>query len=583
MYKNSTILNYFRPFTQPLRMNKRSLPEDDLEEPREIRRSRSTTPKKSQHERSSDEERDHLGKGLQSIASTVARRSSSRQPPSPQQNEPRDNASPVRVYSEETSCIPPTPSLNNPNSPDAEVLGSQGTCLMRSQRVVKNGEVVIRNSDDESDSDTTLEDLSDLLLPRGQKPRGEQFFPGAQSPAQPVNGNSEDGRRLSSRRRTNADKKSAPPHSTVPVQPKKYKFDLESLTKQKKQEDASDQDIVLANKMLRSFEQQEASASGDAGAAPTERPFDATFIDIVMKEHGDEDEISRLKAAIQRTEALHQGKSWSFFDEQTVEPPSERSDFPVVEDDRLERVLGKTSSSRQQAFLSGYVGELAMKNRLPEEILLWMMDAICVESRDDLRYSYTATLIDASKQLASVLSPERIDMLFRKVGATAAALDVEDPVTPRPAVSRSTEAVSRPSLLSILEMFKHSASDLNAESRIHLTCTLCRLALDDSLTNSCRITIAMEDAFASLIESIPEQDLDHEVGDQTDKSSTKLTKFRTAPDGHDFGLHVHYGRVFAFATSQKHTRLFPSTDLISPTSCVCMLFPRHWVFDPASK
>lgn len=513
MYKNASILNYFKAFTQPPRINKRSLPEDNLEEPKPIRRSRSTTPKERQQNGSGNREREHLGQGLEGTSSKVVPRSSSRQPSSPQHNEPMDNATPVQVFREETSCIPPTHFLNNPMSRDAEVLGSQGTSLMSSQRVVKNGEVVIRNSDGESDSDTTLEDLNDLLLLGGRNPRGEPSLAEAQSSALPVNGNAEDGRRLSSRRRTKTDKVAAPLHSALPVQPKKYRFDLESLAKHRKQEDASNQDFVRANTMLRSFEQQEASASGDVGAAPKMGLVDATFIDIVMKEHGNDDEISRLKAAIQRTEALHQGKSWSFFNEQAVEPLFEQSDFPMVEDDRLERVLGKTSS-RQQAFLSGYVGELAMKENLPEEILLWIMDAICLESRDDLRYSYTATLRDASKQLASVLSPERIDMLFRKIGATAAALDIEGPVLPRPALSRSTEAVNRPSLLSILEMFHHSASDLGAESRIHLTCTLCRLALDHSIANSCRITSAIEDAFASLVESIPEQDLDHEVGDQ---------------------------------------------------------------------
>lgn len=420
------------------------------------------------------------------------------------------------------SYIPPTPVFKNSTSRNADVRSSQGTILMSSQREVKNGEVVIRNSDDESDSDSSLEDLNDLLLVEGRKPRGEALGPEPQSPALPLNRNAEDGRRTSTRRRSKTDKKAAPLRSPVPVQSKKYRYDLESLARHRQQEEASVEDIAQANAMLRSFEQQKVSVRGNPRAGSTKGPFDAAYIDVVMKEHGDEDEICRLKAAIQRTEALHQDKSWSFFDEQGEEPLFEQSDFPVIEDDRLGRIFGKTSS-RQQAFLSGYVGELAMKDNLPEEIVLWIMDAICLESRDDLRCSYTATLTGASRHMASVLSPERIDMLFRKIGATAAALDIEEPVIPHAALSQSIEAVRRPSLLSILDLFQKLASELGAESRRHLICLLCRLALDHSIANSCHITSAIEDALASLIESIPEQGLHHELQVVNTTAFTSIT------------------------------------------------------------
>ena len=417
------------------------------------------------------------------------------------------NGTPAQVFRDETSCMPFTPVPNQ--SVKAEILGSRGTAVMSSERVVKNGEVVIRNSDDGSASDSSLDDLNDLLLLQGRKSPGEPSYPKSQSPALLLNRNVENKRRKSTRRRTKSDKVAAPLNSALPVQPKKYKFDLDSLARHRKREEASVEDITRANAMLKSFEQREASA---IGAAPSKGPVDATFIDVFMKENGDENDISRLKAAIQRTEAFYHAKSWSFFDEQAEQPLYEQSKFPIIKDDRFGRMLGKTSS-RQQAFLSGYIGELTMKENLPDDILLWIMDAISLEPRDDLRYSYIATLTDASKQLASVLSPERIDMLFRRLGATAAALDFERPVVPHASLSQGVKAVSRPSLLSILGLFQNLASDLGAESRIHLICTLCRLALDDSLTNNCHTIIAIEDAFTNLVESIPGQNLDHEVGD----------------------------------------------------------------------
>ena len=507
MYKNSSILNYFRPFIQPPRRNKRSLPEDNVEEPRAIRRSRSTEAKQSL-----DQEEGSVGQNLDGTSSRVASRTSSKYPRDPQDKESIANATPASAVKCETSYIPPTPLTHDPVWPSLDVSGSQGTSLTSSQRIVKNGEVVIRNSDDEFDSDSSLEDLTDLLLPGGRESRVQSSYSDSLLPASPLNKDAEDGRRKSTRRRTRPDKVAAPLRSALPLPFKKYKFDLDSLARHRSQDEASIGDIARANAMLGSCGQQQASASRNNGGAPTKSPFDATFIDTAMNGYGDEDGIVRLKTAIQRTEALNHGKSWSFFDERAEGPVFEQSDFPIMENDHVGRVLGKTSS-RQQAFLSGYVGELATKGKLPEKILVWIMDAICLESRDDLRYSYIMTLTDASEHLASLLSPERITMLFRKIGATAAALNIEGSVIPNAALSPGIEAVSRPSLSSILGLFQITASDLSAESRRHLIYTLCRLALDHSVANSCHIISGIEDAFACLIESIPEQDLDHEVGD----------------------------------------------------------------------
>ena len=427
-----------------------------------------------------------------------------------------ESAEPAQVFGNDTSHIPLAPIPNGPVSRNPDVLGLQSRSFMNSQRVVKNGEVVIRNSEDESESDSSLEDLNGLLLLEGRRAPREPSCPEPQSRSSPLNRKAEDGRRMSRRRRTKIDTVTAPLDSARPVQAKRYKFDLESLARHRKQEEASMEDLTRASAMLRSLEQQKVPVVGTAKAATATGPVEATFIDVVMKEHRDDDEISRLKAAIQRTEALSHGMLWSFFDEQAREPLFEQSRFPISEDERLERVLGKTSA-RHQAFLSGYVSELAMKELLPKEILLWIMDAVCLESRDDLRYSYTATLTDASKGLASVLSPERIDMLFRKIGATAGALDIEGPVDPHPALSTlspSMEAVSRPNLLSILDLLRSLASNLSAKTTVHVICTLCRLVLDHSVANSCHVMSAIEDALASLIGSISPQDLEHAVSGQ---------------------------------------------------------------------
>ena len=515
MSKNTNILSYFKPFAQPLGSNKRSLPEDKVEEARAIRRSCSTTPRTGPSKEGHDENGERSEQGLHRTSSRVTLRSASGQPPDPW-NKPLDSAEPAQASRDETLHMPISPISRGPVSRNAEVLGLQCTSSISSQRVVKNGEVVIRNSDNDSDSESSLESLHDLLLFDGQNSPKEPACPTAQFLSSSPNMNQQDGRCMRIRRTMKTGTVAVPLHSDPAVQAKKYKFDLNSLVRHKKQEEASVELFTRASTMLRSLEQRKKfahEAAGTAGAASTTRSLDAIFIDVVMKEHGDEEELNRLKAAIRRTEALNHDKLWSFFDEQGREPLLEQSEFPRCEDDRLGRMLRK-SSSRQQAFLSGYVREYATKERLPEEMTLWIMEAICLESRDDLRCSYTSTLADAPKDLSSTLLPEHINRLFRKIGATVEALDIEGPVNPYPALSQSIEAVSRPNLSSLLDLFRNIASKLGAEARMHVICIVCRLVLDHSVANNCQVFSAVEDTLASLVESIPQQDLDTEVRKQ---------------------------------------------------------------------
>ena len=513
MYKNANILSYFKPFAQPLGSNKRSLSEDKLEEARAIRRSRSTTPKTGQSKEGHDAQGEQLQQGLHRTSSQVNSRFASGQPLDAR-DKPMESAESAQAFRDETLHMPISLNSRDPVSRNADIFGLQCTGSMSSQRVVKNGEVVIRNSDDESVSDSSLDSLDDLLLFEDKSIKREPACPTPQLLSSSPNINPQDGRRVRRRRRTKAGTMSAPIHSDPALQAKKYKFDLESLIRHKKQEEASMEVFTRASTMARSLEQRKVSAHGaaeTAGAAT--RPLDATFIDVVMKERGDKDGLNRLKAAIRRTEALNHDELWSFFDEQGREPLFEQSEFPRSENDRLGGMLRK-STSRQQAFLSGYVREYATKERLPEEMMLWIMEAICLESRDDLRGSYIATLADASKDVSSTLSPERINRLFRKIGATVDALDIEGPVNPYPALWQSTEAVSRPNLSSLLDLFRRIASILGPEARMYVICILCRLVLDYSVANNCHVFSAIEDALICLVESIPQQDLDAEVSEQ---------------------------------------------------------------------
>lgn len=380
--------------------------------------------------------------------------------------------------------------FQNTTSSQKDVNPPSQSVLTSSQRIVRDGETMIRNSDDESDD--SLEDLEELF--RGKRPA----IPEPQLPS-PDNDNA-----MQTRGKAAQAKSADISASMVPVMPKKYKYSLESLGKQRRQDEAAEENIARAKAVFETIDQQKASAG------EKKRVIDTDFIESVMKDHGDEDEIGRLRTAIQRTEALEQGKSWSFFKEEADEPLFELSDFPTVEDQRLQRMFGE-NLPRQQAFMSGFAGEHAMKFGLPEEILLWIMDAICLEPRDDLRYSYTSTLSDATRHFAPLVTPEYIGNLFQKLGATDAALDIGLTVVPQLTLSQNVDTPSRPCLLSIIMLLGSLAGGLPAKSRIHLLITLCRLALDRTIVKDTHAISALEETFANLIGSIPGDSVEREV------------------------------------------------------------------------
>ncbi len=534
MARSAPITNYFKKLNQAQRM-KRPLPQDGREDSRESvrRKSSSSSPSAAPGVQTEGDTLTRSHRASQTNSGAHAMRSSqhapSSQPALPNRTvfvptpdnyvEPEqphlpclspalDAALTVReplqapfvptaedITTSKAQLYTPTiPSLDTTLPRKDNVSGSQ-TVLTSSQRIVRDGEIMIRNSDDESDD--SLEDL-DKLFGEDRHTR-KSSTPSDYKPPYP---NEEVG--MKTRGKAANAMRAAESTPTLSLEPRKYKYSLEALGKQREQDEAARKDIARAQSLFESLEQRTAVAS------VKKRVFDTDFIDSVLKEHGDEDDIGRLRTAIHRTEALEQGKSWSFFDDGAEGPLFQLANFPTIKDKRLQRLFGQ-HLPRQQAFLGGYAGEYAMKAGLPEEIMIWIMDAICLESRDDLRYSYISTLSDATIHFTPLLTPEYIDKLFRRLGATAAAVDIETIVEPRVILSQNVEINSRPSLLSLLILLGSVAGELAANSRIHLLNTFCRLALDYSLVKDCHALSALEEAFASLVASIPEETLNREV------------------------------------------------------------------------
>lgn len=163
---------------------------------------------------------------------------------------------------------------------------SFGTSFASSQRVVKDGQVMVTGSDGEDTESICSQDSTDALL--------RQFLgsPGPSSPS----GRKETNTRLDGFK--------------IPTTPTKYKFSLDDLVV-----GAVDDRETEANvsKLKSAFESPANEAKVNRTPKQRSRMFRDNIFASAVGEGADELKLQRLKDAVDRTEAFDQGKSWSFF------------------------------------------------------------------------------------------------------------------------------------------------------------------------------------------------------------------------------------------------------------------------------
>lgn len=291
MYTNRSITDFFKSFTQP-RQNKRP-PDCNLDDSRALKRSRSSTPDtaaKVSLQNEADE--DHAGTSGHDDSIGLRRMSScpkSVPGSSPHGSESKESGGSSREKVE----APPS--------------GSQGPVMVSSQRMIVNGEVIIKNSDDESDSEISLDDIDQLLVAR--KPAVSSSSPAVTEPLGPAHLHGSV-TRSKTRRATYVRTRQASPN--LPARPR-YKFSLNSLKRQNKDNEAAEAGSTEAWSLLHSVEKTSSSQAPQILTSEAEK-VDATLVASVLRDRRDEEDIGRLMTAIHRTEAFHRGKTWSFFE-----------------------------------------------------------------------------------------------------------------------------------------------------------------------------------------------------------------------------------------------------------------------------
>lgn len=334
MYRNSSITNFFKPFAHS-RQNKRPLSEDNINGPRPLRGSHSITPEAATR--------------AETLPEAIR---PPNQTPSPN-DPPKVGGAPA-----DRPLSPKHDSLRSgsrgrlkPSREERkESPGLQGHISAGSQRVMRDGKVMIRNSDDESESDMSLDDIDDLLVARrntlASSPPTEPDHP--QAPPFKQEEISKPVVEVRISRSTRAKATYLP--STLPVVPK-YKFSLKALEEKAKDDKASEVGSSKAKLLLDSFEQEKIKPTDKARRVDKAgEKFDAEFVSAVLKDKGDEEGINRLMTAIERTEAFHQGKIWSFFSIANDPTLLQQAKFPVLDDVHWQGILTSLSASSLDSF-----------------------------------------------------------------------------------------------------------------------------------------------------------------------------------------------------------------------------------------
>lgn len=211
-----------------------------------------------------------------------------------------------------------------------------------SQRIMKNGAIVIRSSDDESDSDSSLDDIDGLIARKSAL----NSTPPTESELALPPANTQTGQKI--RASSRLKKPNTAVSFTPQVQPKfrmppEYKYSLAALVQRSKEEKALEEKIARAKSALDSHEiENSLTFSGSHGSAPTEAKIDRTLLVSVMKKRNEGEDLDRLLEAVQRTEAFDLGTTWSFFDDLQSISASKQAKFPNLKGTQWEGILKGT-------------------------------------------------------------------------------------------------------------------------------------------------------------------------------------------------------------------------------------------------
>jgi hypothetical protein len=347
---------------------------------------------------------------------------------------------------------------------------------------VPTSQLIIKSSEDEeSNSDTSLEDLADLLQFKSSKCASYQ---GNNGPKPSKATRSKDGRKYP-----------AYPASPVAAKPK-YQFDLKKLVGQAEIANATEESAIRVKAML---DGNPPMASTPPGC---NRPdtHSETLGSFAAEEEGAK--MEKVLQAVKRTEATHAEKRWYFFDS------CEEKKFAVSLFSASKTVGGWQGNIvdpqlREQLILSGFARDMiTLKDALPDEFFLWILGEICIERRTDLREAYCNTLAASEEQIPRLIHPETIAHIFRKLGAKETSVDLNQKILLVPEDVSACKGHDYQILRTVIVFIGNISRHLSEVTRSYTISILARLCADGVVLENIGLLAAIRRAIEQVSQSI---------------------------------------------------------------------------------
>ena len=151
---------------------------------------------------------------------------------------------------------------------------------------------------------------------------------------------------------------------------------------------------------------------------------------------------------------------------------------------------------------------LAKNGGLPDAVFEWMLDELCIHKSSLVRREYCNMIHSCPDQVERLLTPERLEELFLRLGATddIKVRDAEIAVSkPNQEPYQDHDWSNLESLFVLLGMI---SDHLSIPSAVYAAHTLLRLSMDKVLIYNTDLLTAYEEAIASLANTIPSSSWD---------------------------------------------------------------------------
>lgn len=272
----------------------------------------------------------------------------------------------------------------------------------------------------------------------------------------------------------------------------KHKFDLKALAKDAKRDDATQASSIRMK--------SRAEALKEAMDTPREST-PGSVISSVVNDKG-ADNAHKIMRAVQRAGDGQSNLRYCFFkvefEAESTKLPLEASDVP------WNLVMKGDIKTREQHIVSGLPMAVVLKRGgMPAAVFDWILDDLCVQKSPLIRQEYCHMLSNCPEQVEAILTSERIQNIFLRLGADERIETVDSPLDLYRPADEPYEGRDWSYLRSVLQLFALIADQLPVSSAMYTLQTLLRMTLDRIFLSNIEILPSLEEAIEKLSTAIP--------------------------------------------------------------------------------